>query len=153
MTSRMRMAWIRYVCGRIKSDYRYTSQIVYNNFFWPDLSVYLKQNKPLTPVHKAQRAIETAAKAVLDARASFPGCSQADLYDPLTMPPSLLKAHQQLDKAVDAAYALCGGKKSYKNDAKRVAFLFLFARYLQLTSLLPVAQPKAASRRAPATTR
>ena len=148
ITSRMHMAWVRYVCGRLESRYRYTSQIVYNNFPWPDLPPESEQNKPLTPNHKAQTAIETAAQAVLDARASFPGSSLADLYDPLSMPPALLKAHQQLDKAVDAAYALCGGQKTWKNDAERVAFLF--ERYVQLTSLLPAAKSKAASRRAPA---
>jgi hypothetical protein len=77
---------------------------------------------------------------VLDARAQFPGSSLADLYDPLTMPPALLKAHQKLDAAVDAAYALVGGKKTWKNDAERVAFLF--ERYQHLTSLLPAVKGK-----------
>ena len=72
---------------------------------------------------------------MLDARAQFPGSSLADLYDPLTMPPALLKAHQKLDAAVDKAYQLAGGPKSYKNDAERVAFLFTL--YQRLTSLLP----------------
>jgi hypothetical protein len=145
MTSRMHMAWVKYVCGRIKSDYRYTSQIVYNNFPWPDLPPHLEPNKPPTPAHKAQIAIETAAQAILDARAKFPGSSLADLYDPLTMPPLLLKAHQKLDAAVDAAYALCGGKKTWNNDAERVAFLF--ERYVQLTSLLPAPKAKPARKR------
>jgi hypothetical protein len=149
MTSRMHMAWVKYVCGRIKSDYRYTSQIVYNNFPWPDLPPHLEPNKPPTPAHKAQIAIETAAQAVLDARAKFPGSSLADLYDPLTMPPLLLKAHQKLDAAVDAAYALGtgghSGKKTWKTDAERVAFLF--ERYLQLTSLLPAPKAKPARKR------
>lgn len=83
---------------------------------------------------------------MLDARAQFPGSSLADLYDPLTMPPALLKAHQKLDAAVDAAYALVGGKKTWKNDAERVAFLF--ERYQKLTSLLPV-QKKSAAKRKP----
>ena len=149
MTSRMHMAWVKYVCGRIKSDYRYTSQIVYNNFPWPDLPPHLEPNKPPTPAHKAQIAIETAAQAILDARAKFPGSSLADLYDPLTMPPLLLKAHQKLDAAVDAAYALGtgghSGKKTWKTDAERVAFLF--ERYLQLTSLLPAPKAKPARKR------
>ena len=75
----------------------------------------------------AQAAIESAAQAVLDARALFPGSSLADLYDPLTMPPALAKAHQKLDAAVDAAYAqdaVHPGKKSYAQDADRVAYLF-----------------------------
>jgi hypothetical protein len=67
-------------------------------------------------------AIEQAAPCVLDARAQFADASLADLYDPLTMPPALLKAHQKLDTAVDAAYQLSGGKKSYASDAERVAF-------------------------------
>ena len=77
---------------------------------------------------------------MLDARAQSCGASLADLYDPLSMPPPLLKAHQKLDAAVDKAYQLCGGKKSYASDAERVAFLF--ERYQQLTSLLPVADGK-----------
>ena len=141
LSSTMHNAWVRTTCGRMKSDYRYSSAIVYNNFPWPDLPTDLEPNQPPTPAHKAQAAIETAAQAVLDARAQFPGSSLADLYDPLTMPPLLLKAHHKLDAAVDKAYQLCGGKKSYASDAERVAFLF--ERYQQLTSLLPVASKKA----------
>ena len=80
--------------------------------------------------------IESAAKAVLAARAAHPNASLADLYDPLTMPAILLKAHQVLDKAVDAAY----GYKGAQTDAARVAFLF--ARYQKITSLLPVEKAK-----------
>ena len=98
----------------------------------------IRPNQAPAPVEKAQAAIETAAQAVLDARAQFPDSTLADLYDPLTMPPALLKAHQKLDAAVDKAYQLCGGKKSYASDAERVAFLF--ERYQQLTSLLPAAK-------------
>jgi hypothetical protein len=91
-----------------------------------------------------QAAIESAAQAVLDVRAKFQSGDQAatlaDLYDPLTMPPELLRAHQKLDAAVDKAYEASGGKKSYKSDAERVAFLFeLYQKY---TSLLPTEQPK-----------
>ncbi|WP_324780115.1 DNA methyltransferase [Thiobacillus sedimenti] len=125
MTSRMHMAWVKYVCGRLESRYRYTGQIVYNNFPWPD-----------APDDKTKLAIETAAQAVLDARAAFPGASLADLYDPLTMPPALLRAHQKLDAAVDKAY----GKSGFKSDAERVAFLF--QRYQVLTSLLPAVPVK-----------
>ena len=114
------MAWVRYVCGRLKSDYRYSAQIVYNNFPWPD-----------KPTDKQREAIEKAAQAVLDARAAHPGSSLADLYDPIAMPPDLRRAHQVLDKAVDAAY----GKKSFSSDAERVALLFeLYHKY---TSLFP----------------
>ena len=91
----------------------------------------------------AQAAIESAAQAVLDARALFPGSSLADLYDPLTMPPALVKAHQKLDAAVDAAYAqdaVHPGKKAYTTDAERVAYLFKL--YQRLTSLLPTDKVK-----------
>jgi hypothetical protein len=77
---------------------------------------------------------------VLDARAQFANASLADLYDPLTMPPGLLKAHQKLDTAVDAAYLTSGGKKSYASDAERVAFLFDL--YQRITSLLPAPAAK-----------
>ena len=119
------MAWMRVVTGRLKSDYQYSALIVYNNFPWPE-----------NPTEKQTQAIEAAAQAVLDARAQFPESSLADLYDPLTMPPVLLKAHQTLDKAVDAAY----GKTNFKTEAERVAFLFeLYQKY---TSLLPVEKVK-----------
>ena len=140
LVSTMHNAWIRSVGGRLKSDFRNSASIVYNNFPWPDLPTDLEPNQPLMPAHKAQAAIKIAAQAVLDARTQFPGSSLADLYDPRTMPPLLLKAHQKLDAAVDKAYQLCGGKKSYASDAERVAFLF--ERYQQLTSLLPVADGK-----------
>jgi len=145
LTSTMHNAWVRAVCGRLESRYRYSKDIVYNNFPWPDLPQKSEPNQPLAPASQAQAAIETAAKAVLDARAQFPTSSLADLYDPLTMPPALLKAHHKLDAAVDKAYQLCGGKKSYASDAERVAFLF--QRYQQLTSLLPAAAPVRARRK------
>jgi hypothetical protein len=85
-------------------------------------------------------AIEQAAQWVLDARDQFASSSLADLYDPLTMPPALLKAHQKLDTAVDAAYQPSGGKKTYASDAERVAFLFEL--YQRITSLLPVSAVK-----------
>ena len=84
--------------------------------------------------------IDQAAQSVLDARAQFADASLADLYDPLTMPPALLKAHQKLDTAVDAAYQPSGGKKSYASDAERVAFLFEL--YQRITSLLPAPAAK-----------
>jgi hypothetical protein len=108
LCSTMHNAWVRTTCGRLKSDYRYSASIVYNNFPWPDLS----SNQPLAHTGRAQSAIETAAQAVLDARADFPDSSLADLYDPLSMPPALVKAHQKLDAAVDKAYELSGGKKA-----------------------------------------
>jgi hypothetical protein len=120
MNSAMHMAWVRQICGRLKSDYRYSGSIVYNNFPWPD-----------EPSDKHVKAIEIYAQAVLDARTSFPKSSLADLYDPDTMPPALSKAHDALDRAVDASY----GKKRFASDADRVAFLFEI--YQKYTSLLP----------------
>jgi hypothetical protein len=119
----MHMAWVNVVCGRLKSDYRYSGSIVYNNFPWPE-----------SPSDKLRESIEVAAQGVLDARAAFPDSTLADLYDPVTMPPALVKAHQALDRAVDAAY----GRRSFATDADRVAFLF--DRYQHLTSLLPPAK-------------
>lgn len=151
LSSLMHRAWVDVTAGRLKSDIRYSVKLTYNTFPWPDLPENFEPNQPPALMQKAQAAIETEAQAVLDARAQFPGSSLADLYDPLTMPPALLKAHQKLDAAVDKAYALCGGKKSYASDAERVAFLF--ERYQQLTSLLPVAGKKArAPRRSSAPT-
>ena len=124
---------MRYTCGRLKSDYSYSNTIVYNNFPWPGFA-----GEPLSDKHR--NAIEQAAQCVLDARAQFADASLADLYDPLTMPPTLLKAHQKLDAAVDAAYVPSGGKKSYASDAERVAFLFEL--YQRITSLLSAATAK-----------
>jgi hypothetical protein len=129
LTSLMHNAWLRTVCGRLKSDYRYSAGIVYNNFPWPE-----------KPTEKQKQAIETAAQGVLDVRAQFPESMLADLYDPLTMPPVLLKAHQQLDRTVDAAY----GKTNFATEAQRVAFLFeLYQKY---TSLFAPEKPKRRSR-------
>ncbi len=128
LSSAMHMAWVRSVAGRLKSDYRYSKDIVYNNFPWPD-----------SPTDKQREAIEKAAQNVLDARAGHPGSSLADLYDPVAMPPGLRKAHQALDKAVDATY----GKKTFTSDAERAAFLFEL--YHGYTSLLPA--PKALKKR------
>ena len=142
LVSTMHNAWARYTCGRLKSDFRYSKDIVYNNFPWPDGSPS-PQPSPLKGegAKAGPNPIEAAAQAVLDARAQFPGATLADLYDPLTMPPALLKAHQKLDAAVDKAY----GKSGFKSDAERVAFLF--QRYQALTSLLPQAAPKKRARK------
>jgi len=118
--STMHMAWVRYTCGRLESRYRYSKDIVYNNYPWPE-----------SPTAPQKVSIEKAAQSILDARARYPKSSLADLYDPLTMPPELIKAHQVLDRAVDAAY----GKRSFASDAERVSFLFeLYRKY---TNLLP----------------
>ncbi len=92
LTSNVHMAWMRAVCGRLKSDYRYSGNIVYNNFPWP------------SPTDTQKQKIEQTAQAILDARALYPDSSLADLYDELTMPPELRKAHQLNDKAVMQAY-------------------------------------------------
>ena len=145
LSSTMHNAWVRAVCGRLESRYRYSAAIVYNNLPWPFCTPDSEQNKASAPTQQAQTAIENEAQAVLDARAQFAGSSLADLYDPLTMPPALLKAHQRLDAAVDKAYQLAGGPKSYAGDAERVAFLFTL--YQRITSLLPVAGGKPARAR------
>ena len=133
MTSAMHNAFMRFTCGRLESRYRYSNTIVYNNYPWPGFA-----GEPLSDKHRT--AIEQAAQCVLDARAQFADSSLADLYDPLTMPPALLKAHQKLDTAVDAAYQPSGGKKTYASDAERVAFLFEL--YQRITSLLPAPAAK-----------
>lgn len=94
ITSNVHMSWMRTVAGRLKSDYRYSNSVVYNNFPWPSP----------TPAQRA--AIEATAQGILDARALYPDSSLADLYDPLTMPPELRKAHQQNDKAVMTSYGM-----------------------------------------------
>jgi hypothetical protein len=117
LTSRMHMAWMRTVCGRLKSDYRYSKDIVYNNFPCPwDVTDALRQQ------------IETLAQVVIDARALYPESTLADLYDPLTMPPELAKAHHALDRAVDRQYQ----RAIFASDADRVALLF--KRYQALTA-------------------
>ncbi len=123
LNSTMHNAWVRYTCGRLKSDFRYSAGIVYNNYPWPqDIS---------DPQHEA---VSVAAQGVLDARAVHQTgetpASLADLYNPASMPANLNAAHKALDKAVDAAY----GKKGLKTDAERVAYLF--SLYEQYTSLL-----------------
>ena len=114
LTSSMHMAWMRTVAGRLKSDYRYSVNIVYNNFPW------------CNPTDEQKAKIEQTAQAILDARSQFPEASLADLYNPLTMPPVLRKAHEANDKAVEKAYG-----KTFLNDDERVAFLF--EKYVEMT--------------------
>ncbi len=124
MSSAMHMAWVRPTCGRIKSDFRYSSKLIYNNFPWP-------QNV----TDKQRSAVEVKAQTVIDARQQFPDATLADLYDPLAMPPALAKAHAELDRAVD----LCYRPEKFDNDRQRVEFLF--ALYEKLTApLLPAAK-------------
>ena len=100
LTSNVHMAWMRTLCGRLKSDYRYSNTIVYNTFPWP------------TPTKEQQSNIEKTAQMILDARNLYPDCSLADLYDEITMPPELRKAHQLNDKAVMEAYGFWGKVKT-----------------------------------------
>jgi hypothetical protein len=133
LTSVMHMAWVRYVCGRMKSDFSYSVGIVYNNFPFP-------QN----PTAKQTANVEAAAQAVLAARAEFPQESLATLYDPLTMPPTLVRAHAALDRAVDACYRTV----AFPTELSRLEFLFQAYRQLQAPLLpTPATKPKRAPRR------
>lgn len=109
LSSRMHTCWLAYVGGRIKSDFRYSARIVYNNYPWPE-----------GPSEKQKDAITKSAIAVIEARRNYPTACLAELYDHLSMPPALTKAHQDLDKAVDKAY----GNVSFESDGARVSYLF-----------------------------
>lgn len=109
LISIMHMVWVKYVCGRLKGDFRYSKDIVYNNYPWP------KQ-----PSEKNKKLVEERAQIVLDVRAKYPDSSLADLYNPLTMPADLVKAHSDLDKAVD----LCYRPQPFPNEKIRIEYLF-----------------------------
>jgi hypothetical protein len=134
MMSRMHMAWVKYTCGRLESRYRYSKDIVYNNFPWPE-SITAKQ----------QMAIEAAAQEILDARAANAGSTLSEMYDPTLMPVDLVTAHRKLDRVVDAAY----GKRAYSSDADRVAFLL--RKYTELAEAVSAAEAaeNAATKSAP----
>ena len=117
LTSNVHMAWTRVVCGRLKSDYQYSGAVVYNNFPWPN------------PTEEQKAKIEQTAQAILDARALYPDASLADLYDELTMPPELRKAHQANDKAVMAAYGF-----PIKNFTESDCVAALMKMYQELTA-------------------
>ena len=117
LTSNVHMAWMRTVCGRLKSDYDYSIKIVYNNFPWPN------------PSEEQKAKIEQTAQAILDARALYPDSSLADLYDELTMPPELRTAHQNNDRAVMAAYGM-----SVKETTESSCVAELMRLYQELTS-------------------
>lgn len=121
LTSAMHMAWVRQVCGRLKSDFRYSAKLVYNNFPWP-----------MDATDAQRAAVEDCAEKVLAARKGYldGGATLADLYDPLTMPAALLKAHQALDRAVDRCY------RPQKFDSERERVEHLFQLYEQLTAPL-----------------
>ena len=111
LMSNVHMAWMRAVCGRLKSDYSYSNTIVYNNFPWPN------------PTDAQKAKIEQTAQAILDARALYPDSSLADLYDEVTMPPELRKAHQQNDRAVMDAYGFTKGTEARTSESACVAEL------------------------------
>lgn len=115
ITSNIHMAWMRVVCGRLKSDYRYSANIVYNNFPWP------------TPTESQKIRIEKTAQAILYARAKYPNCSLADLYDEVTMPVELRQAHQDNDRAVMEAYGF-----DVKTTTESVCVARLFELYKSL---------------------
>jgi len=124
LTSNVHMAWMRVVCGRLEMRYRYSNDIVYNNFPWP------------TPTDAQRAKIEQTAQGILDARALYPDCSLADLYDEVAMPPELRTAHQKNDIAVMQAYGFQrvgeDGKKHWLTEAETVAELLKL--YRQLTA-------------------
>jgi len=120
LTSNAHMGWMRAVCGRLKSDYRYSKDVVYNNFPWP------------TPTEAQKAKIEQTAQAILDARALYPDSSLADLYDETTMPPELRKAHQDNDRAVMDAYGFVKGHPARTSESACVAELMkLYQKLVQ----------------------
>jgi len=128
LSSAMHMAWVRQICGRLESRYRYSNRLVYNNYPWPE-----------QPTAKQSAAVGAAAQAVLTARKAFPDATLADLYDPVAMPPALVKAHADLDRAAD----LCYRPQPFENDRQRVEHLF--AVYAKLTR--PLIAPAKKARR------
>ncbi len=133
LCSTMHNAWMRTVCGRLKSDYRYSNTIVYNNYPWPK-----------APSAEARKAVEVAAQSVLNARSQYTSKSLAWLYNSDTMPAPLRDAHDTLDEAVDDAYGYMGRD----DDADRVAYLF--ERYRELTTVLPALDDEVAEKTTPA---
>lgn len=130
LTSMMHMAWVRAVCGRLESRYRYSVGVVYNNFPWPN------------PSAAQRKKIEDCAQHILDVRAQFPKATLADLYNPNLTPSKLAKAHIALDACVDAAY----GKTKFKAESERVAFLLELYQGIE-SPLLPTPKRRATGRR------
>jgi type II restriction/modification system DNA methylase subunit YeeA len=132
LTSIMHNAWMRQVCGRLKSDYRYSNNLVYNNFPFPK-----------EPTDKQRENVTRTAQGILDARLKFPDATLADLYDPLTMPKELSGAHRANDEAVDACY----GKQRFKNELERLEFLFdLYREYTEPLAIIEEKETKKAKR-------
>lgn len=125
LTSEMHMAWVRQVCGRLKSDFRYSNKLVYNNFPWPQ-----------DVTDKQQAGVTAAAEQVLATRETFKGQTLADLYDPLAMPKALRDAHKELDRAVDKCYR----SQPFTSERQRVEFLFDL--YQKLVTPLTAASQK-----------
>ena len=117
LMSNVHNAWMRLLAGRLKSDYRYSKDIVYNTFPWP------------TPTDEQKAKIEQTAKGILDARALFPDSSLADLYDPIIMPPELQKAHASNDRAVMQAYGF-----SVRDTSEADCVVALLKRYQEITA-------------------
>jgi hypothetical protein len=117
LSSEMHMSWVRYTCGRLESRFRYSKDIVYNNFPWP-----------LEPKDRIIEKVKEKAQKVIEIREKYPDSSLADLYDPLTMPTDLLKAHKELDKAVDQCYR----SQPFQTESARLEFLFdLYKKYTE----------------------
>lgn len=134
LMSAMHMAWVRQVCGRIKSDFRYSNEIVYNNFPWPREAEDRKKGR-----------VRDAAQSVLTARESFPGESLEDLYDPTTMPRALAKAHRALDRAVDTCYR----SAAFPTEVIRLRYLFELHEEYAARGQLTLLRPKRTLKRAP----
>lgn len=133
LTSTMHNAWMRQVCGRLKSDYRYSNNLVYNNFPFPK-----------SPTDKQIQKVEQTAQGILDARAKFPDATLADLYDPLTMPKELLDAHHANDVAVD----LCYGRMRFNTDLERLEYLFaLYRDYTEPLAMIEEDEKRKSKRR------
>jgi len=134
LTSLMHMAWMRVVCGRLEGRYRYSNNIVYNNFPWPS---------EISPAQKAR--VESAAQSVLEARQNYPDSTLADLYDPAAMPKALVDAHRALDKSVD----LCYRSSPFSTELERLEFLFsLYRQYSEpMTLAMDNTKPKRKGRK------
>ncbi|WP_366520778.1 type IIL restriction-modification enzyme MmeI, partial [Acidocella sp.] len=133
ISSKMHMAWLRHIGGRLKSDYQYSSGIVYNTFPWPSA----------TPAQTQK--IEFLGQAILDARAEYPEATLADLYDPDTMPPNLRRAHKTLDTAIDKLYR----PAPFTSDRERVEHLFTLYEKLSSPALAAMAAPRPKRRKTP----
>jgi len=136
LTSQIHMVWIKYVCGRLGNAYRYSAKIVYNNFPWAEAT------------DEQKSTIEKLAQTILDTREQFPGSSLADLYDPLTMPKELLKAHQTLDRAVMKLYKF---KSGMSESAIVAALMEMYQKLTAPPTMIPEEETKKVRKRRKAT--